>query len=599
MPVRLEAILRIADGPAETTRPWSPDLRLSVQAIEGGAEVAPEKGMSLDRDLVIRWSACKQETGLRVVEGKGLPTDNGRYIMITLTPPSSQSRAILRDLTLLIDASGSMSGQPLEQAKTVAMELLHSLDHGDRFEILAFANEVRPLIAGPVQAGEKSVDRACKELRKLEASGATEMKEAIIKALKPLRPGSQRQVILLSDGYIGFEQEVIGEIWRGLVPGARVHAVGVGSAPNRTLTRGAARAGRGTEIVIGLEEDAKKAAQRLLQATVRPALTDLAVQGSALLSCAPKKPADVFAGRPVLIFAEVKPEGGHLRVSGKAAGESPSWALEIPPLISGSSQGISSTPVAIGALFGREAIEDAEIDLAARNGRSAELDEKIEALGLRHGISSRMTSLIAISENPTVDPRNPRRRERLPVEVPAGVSAEDAGVLPSARLFAMQSMVSGAPALRSRIIKILSRQDALIEKLEQMDMLLNENAMALPPPGLITIKHARALSIDGRNLVFEFEVPVDDFILPGAGTKIRVEFDDSEETGFAAVLENESSKPGPYAAGLTVRLALKLKGRKNDWNHNIGDLSWPGRLKAGRAKVNVNVRIHIQLKVKK
>ena len=315
-PVRLEASLQIADGTAEDIRPYASGQQITALEDGTGARVTLEKGMSLDRDLVIRWSAAKQEVGVRLVEGKGLSCDSGRYLLATLTPPDAAGNTVSRDLTLLIDASGSMSGQPLEQAKTVAIEILRSLDPGDRFEILAFANEVRSLISGPVDANEKSVDRALKELRKLHASGSTEMTKALIKALQPLRPGSQRQVILLSDGYIGFEGEVIGEIWRRLVPGARVHVVGVSSAPNRTLTQGAAHAGRGVEVIIGLEDDAAKAAERLLQATVHPVLTDILIEGPGLVSSAPRKPRDVFAGQPALVFAEVKREGGHVRISG-------------------------------------------------------------------------------------------------------------------------------------------------------------------------------------------------------------------------------------------------------------------------------------------
>jgi Ca-activated chloride channel family protein len=300
LPVTLEATLLIADGAADQVQPYAPNQGLSIQGEENGTRVALEKGMPLNRDVVIRWAAGNQEAGVRTTEGKGLPCDEGRYLLITLTPPNAVSAAIARDLTLLIDSSGSMDGQPLEQAKTVAIEMLRSLEPGDRFEVLAFSNEVRQLVSGPLEASEKNIDRAVKEIRKLRASGGTEMTKALIEALKPLRPDSQRQIILLSDGYIGFEREVIGEIWRRLAAGARVHTVGVGSSPNRTLTRGAARAGRGSEIIVGLEDDARKAAGRLLQATVRPVLIEILVEGSGLVSRAPQKPRDKARWRPAL-----------------------------------------------------------------------------------------------------------------------------------------------------------------------------------------------------------------------------------------------------------------------------------------------------------
>jgi Ca-activated chloride channel family protein len=601
-PVRLEANVQIADGLAEEILPCSPDQQISIHADGNSTKVSLDKGMALDRDLVIRWFAVKQETGVHVFEGIGLPCDSGRYLLITLTPPAAASEAVARDLTLLIDASGSMSGEPLEQAKTVAMEILRSLDPGDRFEILAFSDQAWPLIAGPVEAGEENIGRAGKELRKLRSSGSTEMTNALIKALKPLRPDSQRQVILLSDGYIGFEREVIGEVWHRLVPGARVHVVGVGSAPNRTLTRGVARAGRGIEIIIGLEDDARQAAGRLLQATVRPVLTDIRIQGSALLSYAPQKPRDVFAGQPALIFAEVEAEGGQMEIRGRMAGKSTDWieSFEIPRMPHFAreipARDPNATAIPIGALLGREAIEDAEINLAAcGDSQQNEIERKIESLGLRHGISSRMTSLIAISEVPTVDPRDPRRRERLPVEVPAGLSAEGVGLLAGASwgpVGESMTFYGSATRLRSRP-PFKSRFSLGLDFFRTVREPISGRKMG-SPLGPITIEKARVLHIDDRILVFEFEAPLDDFVLPADDTKIIVLFDQGGKTCIARVLKDDSSKPGPHPAGVTIRLALQLEGNEN-WSHKSAEIHWCSQLNAGKTEIDVDVTVRIML----
>ncbi|PYU90819.1 MAG: hypothetical protein DMG08_16835 [Acidobacteria bacterium] len=326
-------------------------------------------------------------------------------------------------------------GRPISRARIVAEQLLTSLDPGDRFEVLAFSGDVERLVPEPVEASAENVRKALDALDKLRAGGSTEMTRAIAEALRPLRPDSQRQVILITDGYIGFEGKVVGEVLRLLVPGARLHTVGIGSAPNRTLTRGAARAGRGVEILVGDDEDARVASRRLLRATVRPVLTDLEFKGSAVLALAPRRPQDVLEGQPLLLLAEIKPAGGQLEIRGKEAGTPETWVyrVEIP---AGKERGqvpsLPATSIPLGALFGREAIEDLELQLAGagRYAKGAALETKIENLGLRHGIASRKTSLVAISEDPTVDPKDPRRRERLAVELPAEVSAEGTGLLP-------------------------------------------------------------------------------------------------------------------------------------------------------------------------
>jgi FkbM family methyltransferase len=104
----------------------------------------------------------------------------------------------------------------------------------------------------------------------------------------PLREGSQRQVVLLTDGLIGFEREIIDTLMTRLPEGVRVHAVGVGSGINRSLTQAVARAGRGTELIIGIGEDAERLVSRLVARTTAPLVTDLRVEGQGVVAIAPR-----------------------------------------------------------------------------------------------------------------------------------------------------------------------------------------------------------------------------------------------------------------------------------------------------------------------
>jgi Ca-activated chloride channel homolog len=605
-PVRLAARLFIADGSGSSIHPQMPGKEIDLEDCDGGVRLSLREGMRLDRDLVVRWDAAQAEVGVRLVEGKGLPSDDGRYLLITLTPPAAVRKSIARDLTILIDASGSMSGKPLDRAKGVVEQLLRSLESGDRFEILAFADRVERLVPHPVDASNRNLQKALEALAKLEASGSTEMAQAITAALEPLRRDSQRQVILLSDGYIGFEGEVIGEVMRKLVPGARLHVVGIGAAPNRTLTRGAARAGRGVEILVGDDDDALAASQRLLQATVRPVLTDVVVKGAALVAQAPARAQDVLEGQPLVLLAEISAQGGDLEITGRHAGASGKWLrrLDIPPAQGGgeTSGAPARTSLPLGALFGREAIEDLELQVtAAGRGREAEaLEGKIEALGLRHGIASRKTSLIAVSEDPTVDPRDPRRRERLAVEMPAEVSAEGAGLM-------AQSMMAFPAAPAASFVQLARMMPSTEFRECDLSMDLGDRAeesmgysyepvehkkeaieshYAAPgrEPERVEIFGVRILFVEGPRLTFEFEVPMAGFFLPEDGSVVYAYFDDGT-VREAIVIGMESSPEGPHHPGLTVRLALLLSDEYG-WQHVEAQIAWTA---VGDLQVNLHI----------
>ncbi|MHC4826452.1 MAG: VIT domain-containing protein [Planctomycetota bacterium] len=566
-PVCLELDLRLADSDPDTLDPQSSSHLIVVSAAEPGCQVGLDQAVALDRDLVVSWRATTEQVGVRLVEGPGLPGDDGRYALLTITPPANPEATLARDLTVLIDASGSMTGEPLAAARDVVQALLDSLGPNDRFELMAFSSTLEKLVSGSVSATPANLRRASKQLRRLQAGGCTEMTGAIVKALKPLRSDSQRQVILLTDGYIGFEQEVIGEILKRLRPGCRVHAVGVGSAPNRTLTRGVARAGRGTELFVADGMEASSSAEQLLRATVAPVLTDLSIGGSACRSAAPKRPRDVLAGQPLVATVELDPAGGILEVRGRLAGQRADW---VRTMDASHQETASSLP--IGALFGREAVEDQELSLAAASEphEARAFDGAIETLGLRHRITTRCTSLVAISDEPTVDPAAPRRRRRLEVELPAGVSAEGVGLRP----LAMDALAKSCISPEYRFQHVLTEPLGIMRRYRaQLRWSRGQGIKKLRqgPPAVIRLEGRVVRNADDL-LVVEFESPDDGFMLPAAGEDVGV----SMAGGGAVhglVDAAVSTRPGPHDAGLTLRLGLRRKVRAT-WPDVVYTLTW-------------------------
>ena len=435
--IRASLDLNIGDAIAEGRRPESPSHRLSIG---GGATarvtLSGDHGAALDRDLVVRWPVPRPRPGATLQTARpaaGRPRVEHAYGLLTIVPPETPAAVYPRDLIVLLDTSGSMNGPPLDQARRVVAALLDSLVDTDRLEMISFANSPHRWRKGPVAATVETRRDGQRWLAALHAGGGTEMLQAVAEALRPLRPDAQRQVVLVTDGDIGFESELLRAIQHDLPPGSRLHAVGVGSAPNRALTRPAARAGRGVEVLAALDEDAERAAARLIAATRGPAIVDLEIHGPAVASCAPRSLPDLMAGAPVLVSLSLLPGGGEVIVRGRTPGGR--WEERLPVLpteLGAGSPGVT-------ALYGREAVEDFELDLAAGAERD-DIDRVIEALGLEFGIATRLTSWVAISEEPTVDPRRPVRRETIPQELPYGMSAEGLGLMqhPSHDMHAME-----------------------------------------------------------------------------------------------------------------------------------------------------------------
>ena len=602
-PARVSLALEIADGPAAEIAPHSPSHALRAAAAAGvpDATAAPfpttlslADAAHLDRDVIVRWKAAAVEPGVRLAAGPGLLGDPGRYAVLTITPPAAPRARVPRSLAVLLDASGSMGGKPIEHAKAVAIALLDGLGAGDRFEVIAFASQPTRLTGGLVDATPDAVAAARERVRRLSAGGGTEMLAAVEQALAPTRAGEQRQVVLLTDGEIGFEAEVVGKVLRDLPAASRVHVVGVGSAPNRALTRGLSRAGRGLELLIPLGDDPSDAAARLRAATEAPVLVNVAASGSAVASVVPERACDVYAGRPLTLLVELRNGGGAVELTGTLAGaaEPWRWSAAIPAAgtaaadtASASASAAAAPAIPAGALYGRERIEDLEMRLAAASSGSSEvrdLESQIEAAGLRHRVVSRRTSLVAISEEPAVDPQAPRRRVRLAVELPEDVSAEGtgygerpmrvAGLTPTMALCeAMRE--DGMILTCERSPGAIGRESrhGIAQSIEAADLLPGMVEPTFGGTGRPRFIEARALIVDGDRLLLEFEVPPGDPLeMPGRGTPIVLtdgpDLDALRRSPERLqLIEADSTRPATYDAGLTLRLALEGP----DWAHRL------------------------------
>jgi len=424
-------------GDALTGAPRSPSHALSVT--EGEQTTVRILDARLDRDVVVRWPVASANVGARLETARlkaENPTSTAQYGLLTLVPPRATPRAVPRDLIVLIDTSGSMAGEPLAQAVHVVTALVQSLHEQDRLELIEFGTTARRWRSESTPATPEHKRQALAWLQALRAGGGTEMRSGIEAALATLRPGALRQVILVSDGLIGFEQQVLRRLIEKLPPSCRFHSVGVGHATNGSLLQPAARAGRGACIVVAPGEDVEPACARLLARTAQPLVVSLSIAGTALAE-APVRLLDLYSGAPALVPLALKAEGGDLEIRG----ETPDGAFTQRLVVEPREAGYGNAKLA--ALYARERVEDWELRLAAHPNELQRVDAEIEKLGVDFQIASRVTSWVAVSEEVTVDGTRGSRRVEQPQLLPAGISAEGLGL----RTTTFFGAVAGAPAM--------------------------------------------------------------------------------------------------------------------------------------------------------
>ena len=110
------------------------------------------------------------------------------------------------NLAMVIDASGSMAGAPLEAAKRASIGVIEAMREHDRLSIVSFASEVITHLDGEIcnQDGKR---RCIEEISKLESRDMTDLAggwlagaRAAARLMEELEV-SQNHVVLLSDGH--------------------------------------------------------------------------------------------------------------------------------------------------------------------------------------------------------------------------------------------------------------------------------------------------------------------------------------------------------------------------------------------------------------
>jgi len=280
--------------------------------------------------------------------------------------------------------------------------------------VIRFDDTMDVLFADAVPADAEHLDRAKAFVSALQARGGTEMVPPMKAALAD-RGGSGeraiRQVVFLTDGEIGNEQELF-ETIAAMRGRSRVFMVGIGSAPNSFLMTRAAEIGRGTFTHIGSVDQVQDRMRELIDKLESPAVTNLAVRYSGgAFDATPAPLPDLYRGEPVVIAAQVASLSGTLEISG-LIGERP-WTVSVPVAKAAEGKGLSK-------LWARRKITDAEMERRHNRITGDEADRRILALALDHHLVSRLTSLVAVDATPSRPQGARLTRADLPLNLPAG-----------------------------------------------------------------------------------------------------------------------------------------------------------------------------------
>ena len=367
-----------------------------------------------DRDFILKWQAVDSSTP-RLINYHELDiADGGQvYSLAMLMPPAKANfESLPRDVTFVIDQSGSMQGQSIVQAKQALSLAVSQLKQDDRFNIIAFNNEHQSLYASPVFADVSQRSWAQSFINNIEAKGGTEMLPALRQALaEQPAPGYVRQVIFLTDGAISNEDQLFAVIAEDL-GSARLFTVGIGSAPNSYFMRKAAQFGRGSYTYINRVDEVNQKMQILLEQLKYPALTDISTEWSVPVEQYPERVPDLYLGEPLMLLVKRPNTDNTLQVTGLIGQTQWQASVTMPAVYVEEQSGL-------GKLWAREKIAHL-LDEQITTGQYDLNKTEITELALQQQLMSPYTSFVAVEQKITRPKENKLKSKNIPNLKPAG-----------------------------------------------------------------------------------------------------------------------------------------------------------------------------------
>ena len=353
----------------------------------GQYKIALNETNAVNRDFVLEFKPLQKEQAQAAFFTQQF--ENGdRYGLAMLMPPGdhfTQTQRLPREMVFVVDTSGSMHGQSMEQAKKALFYALSLLDSDDSFNIIGFDNIVTPMSDKPLIASDFNLRRAERFIYSLEADGGTEIQGALNAVLDGSEfDGFVRQVVFLTDGSVSNEDALFKNI-QSKLGDSRLFTVGIGSAPNSFFMRRAADIGKGSFTFIGSTSEVQPKMQQLFDKLAHPAITNLALSDESgnSLDFWPSPLPDLYFGEPIMVAIKLNNAKSVVLAGQTAQGP---LSIKLSTQNSSSAQGIAK-------LWARQKIKS----LLLYNEQNTVKDE-VQELALTHQLLSPFTAFIAIEQ---------------------------------------------------------------------------------------------------------------------------------------------------------------------------------------------------------
>lgn len=352
---------------------------------------------NLDMRLFIGFDNSK--IGLSLLSYKETGEDG--FFLLNIDPGlvKAADNIVKKDITFVLDVSGSMAGKKMEQAKKALTFCVENLNPSDKFEIIRFSTEAEALFEKRVPVNVANIAKAKDFIQKLRPIGGTNIDEAMSLACKEKKAVDRpHMIVFITDGKptIGetTEEKLLAKIKETNSENTRVFTFGIGDDINTHLLDKITEETKAYRSYISEEEDIELKISNFYTKVSSPILTDVEISFLAngkVRKVFPHDLPDIFKGSSLTVLGRFEGSGAvNVTLEGKVNGKPEKYNFNgkfeektsndfIPPLWAART---------IGYL----------LDQIRLHGESQELKDEVIQLAKKYGIITPYTSYLILED---------------------------------------------------------------------------------------------------------------------------------------------------------------------------------------------------------
>lgn len=352
-------------------------------------------------DFSLYYTVSPEDVGVNLLSYQA-PDEDGFFVLL-VAPDVDAAQVVEKDVTLVLDTSGSMEGEKMEQARDALKFVLDHLNEGDRFNIVAFDTGVRSFSTRPEPLS--ALPEARRFVDNLTPGGSTDINRALLEAIAAADSERPTTIIFLTDGLptsgVVETPLILNNIDQAATSNLRIFPFGVGDDVDTLLLDTLAQEQRGASAYVRPGERVDEKVSSFYAKVGTPVLADLdlQVEGVTIEDTYPYPLPDLFAGTQLIVAGRYR-EGGPATVilSGDVNGRERTFRFDDLRFTT------SSTPLG-GIEGGRQQADFIPRLWATRkvgyllnqirlNGENREAIDEIVNLSIRYGIITPYTSFL-------------------------------------------------------------------------------------------------------------------------------------------------------------------------------------------------------------